>query len=210
MRAAGLTPNKVEAVIQVLLAEAGGPTNTRVAKGEFPIEYFDGAEQRLPSLANLETKKAPRIEAEEWLTDPESPMDPLAFQGRVLVLRFLSPVSRATRVALPAWRKTAKEFQPQGVAFLGICDHLTDWDRMNAMLGKGAPPFAVGRDKAPTLDEGENPMPLGVTATRYGIRGWPTTIVIDRSGRVRAAGIQEKHLREVVEKLLAEPSGTTR
>jgi hypothetical protein len=87
------------------------------------------------------------------------------------------------------------------VAFVGVCDHLADWKRMRTMLGEAGPPFPIARDLPP---EGAGP-PLGRLATKYGVRRWPTTVVIDRNGRVRAAGIDDARVAEVVGRLLAEP-----
>ena len=146
----------------------------------------------------MEGRPAPKFRTEEWIGDP---VESESVEGRVTVLRFVSPLSRTTRESMGKWRKTSREFGPQGVLFLGICDHLADWDRMKSLVGEDGAPFPIARDVAP---EGEG-LPLGVTASSYGVRMWPTTVVIDRSGRVRAAGIDERHLGAVIEKLMAEP-----
>ena len=102
---------------------------------------------------------------------------------------------------MPEWRRTSEQLAPQGVVFLGICDHLADWKRMRTMLGEEGPPFPIARDLPPETAG----LPLGRLASAYGVRRWPTTVVIDRSGRVRAAGIDDAHVAEVVGRLLAEP-----
>ena len=94
-----------------------------------------------------------------------------------------------------------EKLAPQGVAFLGVCDHLADWKRMRTMLGEEGPPFPIARDLPPE----EAGVPLGRLASAYGVRGWPTTVVIDRNGRVRAAGLDDSKVAEVVGRLLAEP-----
>ena len=149
-------------------------------------------------MSAMEGQPAPKLRADEWIGDP---VEPASIEGRVTVLRFLSPLSRMTRESMSRWRKTTGELGPQGVTFLGVCDHLADWDRMKALVGEGSPPFPIARDVAPD----DEALPLGVTAASYGVRMWPTTVVIDRSGQVRAAGIDERHLGKVIEKLMAEP-----
>jgi hypothetical protein len=47
--------------------------------------------------------------------------------------------------------------------------------------------------------------PQGVTAAAYGVQFAPTTIVIDRAGNVRAAGIRLDRAKALLESLLAEP-----
>ena len=198
VRAAGLRPDKVSDVVKVLLAEEGGPARDSGGGGEFPAEWYVGGARRLPKMSAMEGRPAPKLRADEWIGDP---VEPASIEGRVTVLRFLSPLSRMTRESMGRWRKTTGELGPQGVTFLGVCDHLADWDRMKALVGEGGPPFPIARDVAPD----DEALPLGVTAASYGVRMWPTTVVIDRSGRVRAAGIDERHLGKVIEKLMAEP-----
>jgi thiol-disulfide isomerase/thioredoxin len=198
VRAAGLLPDKVADVVKVLLAEDGGGAARGSKTGEFPAEWYVGGKRRMPKMAALEGRTAPELRTDQWIGEP---LEPNSGEGRVTVLRFVSPLSRSTREAMPAWRKTTARLEPQGVRFVGICDHLADWERMQALIGEDAPPFPIARDVAP----GEGELPLGVTASSYGVRMWPTTVVIDRSGRVRAAGIDERHLDTIIEKLMAEP-----
>lgn len=196
VRAAGLLPDKVAPVVEKLLAEPGGPGP--VASAEFPLEWYVGGAKRLPGLARTEGRPAPKLEATEWIG---TALPGEALEGRVTVLRFVAPNSRAVRAAMDDWRRTTERLAPQGVVFLGVCDHLADWKRMRTMWGEDGPPFPIARDLAPEASE----LPLGRVATSYGIRRWPTTVVIDRNGRVRAAGIQDAHVPEVVGRLLAEP-----
>lgn len=207
VRAAGLLPGKVEDVVKVLLAEEGGfAVDSGGSKGEFPVEWYVGGANRLSGMAKLEGEKAPPLRGEKWLGDAIEPGDR---NGRVTVVFFMSPLSKATREVMGRWKKTAGELRPHGVVFIGVCDHLADWDLMKALFGKEDPAFPVAFDLAPDADE-ENALPLGVTATAYGIRMWPTTVVIDRAGRVRAAGVREEQLRAVVDKLMAEPMDVAR
>ena len=199
VRAAGLLPDKVSDVVRVLLAEEGGGGTGSRSTGEFPAEWYVGGEHRLPPMTALEGRPAPDLHVDDaWIGEP---LEQDAQEGRVTVLRFVSPLSRATRESISRWRKLSTRLAPQGVLFVGVCDHLGDWERMQALFDGEPPPFSIARDVAPESGE----LPLGVTASRYGVRMWPTTVVIDRSGRVRAAGLDEKRLIEVIEKLMAEP-----
>ena len=168
------------------------------AAGEFPAEWFVGGDARLPMMAGLEGKPAPAFHAGTWIGEP---VEPSMREGRVTVVRFVSPLSKDTRASMSQWKKTSEKLGSQGVVFMGICDHLAHWERMKSLVDEGALPFPIARDTAPE----EGALPLGLTATAYGVRMWPTTVVIDRSGRVRAAGIEEERLQAVLEKLMAEP-----
>ena len=72
---------------------------------------------------------------------------------------------------------------------------------MQNMFTEQKPPFPIVRDHSPESGS----LPLGRTANSFGVRMWPTTIVIDRNGKVRAAGIKDGHLQAIIEKIIAEP-----
>ncbi|MAD78222.1 MAG: hypothetical protein CMJ51_02495 [Planctomycetaceae bacterium] len=196
IRAAGLLPSKVSEVAKILLAEA--PPEGESGGGEFPSEFFDAGERRMPSLTGMEGKSAPPLKAAKWLGEP---VEPIRDSGRVTVLRFIAPESTATRTRMPEWLRFAREYGPQGVQFVGVCDHLADWEAMEKMLAEAEAAFPIALDAPPNADDR---LPLGATATAYGIRGWPTTVIIDRQGTIRAAGLRDAHLRTVVDKLMAE------
>ena len=196
IRAAGLLPSKVGEVVKILLAEDAPQGSS--GGGEFPPEDYDAGTRRMPSLVNTEGRDAPALQADKWLGEPMKDSDR---SGRVTVLRFISPASAATRTRMPGWAKFAGEYAPQGVRFIAVCDHLGDWEAMEKMFARANPGFPIALDAPPGPD---NRLPLGATATAYGVRGWPTTVVIDRRGTVRAAGLRDAHLRGVIDKLMAE------
>jgi thiol-disulfide isomerase/thioredoxin len=200
IRAAGLRPDKVEEVVKALLKEPGGPAMTAPA-GEFPNDWFVGGAHRLPALFALEGQPAPPVTAasdDEWIGN----MDLTANRdGKVTVVRFIAPGNTATMEGLSDWKTLTDSMAPHGVVFLGVCDYYCDWKQMQELIGDQPPPFPIARDQAPEAGQ----LPLGRTATAYGVLMWPTTVVIDRNGRVRAAGLREQHLQAVIEKLMSEP-----
>ena len=50
------------------------------------------------------------------------------------------------------------------------------------------------------------PLKLGRTAEAFGVKYFPVTILIDRSGKVRIAGVRIDRVKQVIEQLLAEPT----
>ncbi len=197
VRAAGLTPDKVEPVVKVLLAQAGGPASTKGS--EFPADWYVGGDHRPAAMRSLEGKKAPELllPAEpEWIGDR-----PADHTNRITVVHFISPAARGAKESLSKWSAQAKSLGPHGVQFIGVCDHLCDWQAMQDLAEEAHSPIPIVRDRAPDEDQ----LPMGRTAAAYGVRLWPTTVIIDRAGRVRAAGINETHLEEVVNTLMVEP-----
>ena len=199
VRAAGLIPSKVEEVVKVLIEEPGGPL--AASSGEFPADWYIGGEYRPAGLASLEGAPAPAIEITddaEWIGVPQAAEDR---EGHITIVRFVSPASPDIQDVMKGWAESARSLSPHGVRVLGVCDPLCDWTAMQSLIGDEQPAFPIVRDQAPE----EGAAPLGRTAAAYGVRIWPTAVVIDRNGRLRAAGIADPHLEAVVEKLMVEP-----
>ena len=224
VRAAGLTPNHVEDVVKALLAEAAPQAS---ASTEFEADAFYGGENRPGALRSLEGKPWTPPAAAEWIgTAPTE----TALKDAVTVIQFTSPAAYSVR-ELEKLKPLAKDFAPQGVNVFAICDSRAAWDKMKQVATKSKIEFAIARDKAsdkaaakdgatatPQAPKGTDspkdakPEPdaklqqPGVTASAYGIAFVPCNIVIDRSGKVRAAGVKTEKLKMIVEKLLAEHS----
>ena len=216
VRGAGLRPDKLAEVVAMLLAEPP-PPGTRGASGgadagaaaapEFPADWYVGGIHSDRLLA-LERTPAPAIDAAEW-AGGQAPAA-AAVRGRVQVVHFLAPWSRRSRELLPALARQAAELQRQGVVVIGVSDHDAPLDAMIALLADApdapdAPTtpdtFLLARDAAPAEDAR---LPLGRTAAAYGVRMWPMSVLIDRAGRVRAAGIRPERIPEAVARLMAE------
>ncbi len=212
VRAAGLTPDKVEDVVKVLLAEAGGGSAVVGAgPSEFGPEFYLGGATRPKSLRDMEGKQAPGLRAESWIgTEPVEGGKSLS--GSVTVLTFVSP---SLAVSMQEFEKLApleKEFGTQGVSFLGVCDNrATDaWTKMQAHAKAKKLNLAIMQDSVVTKSEPGASTPAtrtNATSAAYGVEYFPAIVVIDRAGKVRAAGVRADKLKAVVEKLLGETEG---
>ncbi len=210
VRGAGLRPDKLAEVVAMLLAEApppgtraggGGGADAAAAAPEFPADWYVGGIHSDRLLA-LEGEPAPAIEAAEW-SGGAAPAD-AALRGRVQVVHFLAPWSRRSRELLPALARQAADLRQQGVVVIGVSDHEAPLEATAALLAGGpgaADTFLLARDAAPAEDAR---LPLGRTAAAYGVRMWPMSVLIDRAGRVRAAGIRPERIPEAVARLMAE------
>ena len=49
------------------------------------------------------------------------------------------------------------------------------------------------------------PIILGTTAAAMGVRLAPTTVIINRNGKVRAAGVRPDKVKEMINTMLTEP-----
>ncbi len=206
VRAAGLTPNHVEDVVQVLLAEAA-PDAASAAAAEFGPEFYYGAESRPSSLKALEGMPAKPITGETWLAKPVVEND---IKGNVTVIHFLSPASAVSLRELDKLAPIEKDLSSQGVTFVGICDGRASWDKMKNEAESRKLALPILHDTPATKDRGAL-VPRGPNASNFAVNFYPATIILDRTGKVRAAGVRTDKLKSVVDKLLAErlPDGAT-
>ncbi len=202
IRGAGLTPNHVEDAVKLLLAESG-PATAGTIGSEFAADHYLGGEGRPASLKSIEGRAAPKFQAERWIgTAPPTS----ALKDNVVVAYFLSPSSAIAMKELEKLAAIEKELAPQGVVFVGVCDARASWDKMKeaASAKMIAMPIMQDAKETPDPSKWENPRSIGATAAALGVQFQPTTVIIDRSGTVRAAGVKTDRIKAIAEKLLAE------
>lgn len=200
IRAAGLTPDRVEDVIKVLLEELGSSEPPAVA--EFEPDSYYGKDNRPRAFRSAEGKAAPKIAGQEWIG---SEIPDGAWQQTVSVVTFVSPSLGVSLAELEKLVPVQKEFAPQGVLFLAMCDGRAAWEKMKLFAAAKSLPLPVLKDTVGAPAEGDvNTAGASVTAAAFGVPHYPATYVIDRAGKVRAAGVRADKLKPILEKLLAE------
>lgn len=199
VRAAGLTPNHVEDVVKVLLAEAA-PASASTSTAEFGPEFYYGGDSRPASLKALEGTQAKPIQSDTWLAKPVAESD---IKGNVTVVHFLSSASAVSLRELDKLAPIEKDLSSQGVAFVGVCDGRASWDKMKKEAETRKLSLPVLHDTPAAKDTGSL-VPRGPIASGFAVNFYPATIVLDRTGKVRAAGVRVDKLKAVVDKLLAE------
>ncbi len=219
IRAAGLTPDKLEDVVKVLLAEAGAASGaTSAGPAEFGPEFYLGGAARPKGLREIEGKPAPALKGTSWIgTEPTGGLP----KGSVVVLTFVSSSLTASMGELDKMIPIEKELGAQGVSFIGVCDGRPGeggWTKMQESVKSKKLPMPIMQDSVVTKaaaapDPKATPSPIpepvakgttSVTAAAYGVDFFPANIIIDRSGKVRAAGVKADKVKAVVEKLLSE------
>lgn len=143
--------------------------------------------------------------------------------GVVRVLHFTRPGMAITQTQIKAINETAATYAPQGVTFVVVCDHQSDWSAAQAFASKedlgvamaldaAADPTKSAKDdeedvNADTTDAAAQPREAGRTAQSYHVRVAPVTVVIDRKGRIRATGLKIEQLGDALNMLLSEQAG---
>jgi len=150
---------------------------------------------------------APEWQVEVWL-NTQTPLELSQFRGRVLLLhafQMLCPACVAH--AVPQAERVHREYAERGVSVVGL--H-TVFEHHAAMTPLALEVFLHEyRVTHPVgVDAGTAGTPLPVTMDRYGMRGTPTLILIDRDGKLRLqefGGIDDLRLGMILGQLLAEP-----
>lgn len=205
VRAAGLIPNHVADVVEMLLKEAAPDTGGANAASEFQADAFVGGAKRPQSLRAVEGKEpalAEKVAGVDWVANAPAATWTANWKGAVVALHFTSSLGALSARELERFAALEKEFAAQGVIFAVIADAKAPRAAVEQMAAaaKSAIPFGIdGQRKAPE-PEG------GMTASAYGVarHTLPATIIIDRSGKIRAAGVKTDKAKPIIEKLLAE------
>lgn len=203
VRAAGLIPTHVAAVVEMLLANT--PTTQQGAGGRVDAssQWLLGGGDRPEWVKNVEGRPAPQLPKDAKWFGTAVTAD--ACKNQIIVMQFLSPQGSTSMKQLAEIARLAPEFAPQGVVIIGVCDARVDWTAAQAALTAQKVTLPVMRDEP-------SDKTLGALASALGVRLAPATLIIDRNGTVRAAGVRADKVKELINTMLSEsaaPKPTT-
>ena len=155
------------------------------AEPEFPDAWY--FEQQEAMRANLEGSLATELSTDTWIGQSTTLAD---CRGKVVVLDFWATWCGPCVASIPKNIELV-DSHPDDLVFIGMHSQTSGWDKAAQMVKDQAMNYPV------VLDTGE-------TAKSYGINAFPTYIVIDRRGIVRAAGIKPAHVKTIVQQLIEE------
>ncbi len=145
-----------------------------------------------PTAAGLARPAAPAIPEPPAIGSPAPPLQVSAwtdgkprsladYKGKVVLLDFWGIWCSACTNGMPSLEHLKQKYEPRGVVFLSIHTPGEDIGRIRRFLELKKSSFisALDEDRKKS-DNSYN----GVTADRYGVRGYPTLVMIDRRGNV--------------------------
>lgn len=155
------------------------------ADPEFPKAWY--FEQQEVMRSNLEGGLAIELSTDTWIGEPTTLAD---CRGKVVVLDFWATWCGPCVASIPKNIEMV-EAHPDDLVFIGMHSETSGWDKAPQMVKDQAMNYPV------VLDTGE-------TAKSYLINAFPTYIIIDRSGIIRAAGVKPAHIKTIVQQLIEE------
>ncbi len=173
------------------------------------------ARLRVQRLASVNTPAAlpllgaaPPWQVERWLNTPQ-PLSLAALRGRVLLVHAFQMLCPGCVLhALPQTQRVAAALAREDFAVIGL--HSV-FEHHAAMQPEALQVFLheYGVDFPVAIDANADDDPLPATMRAYGLRGTPSTLLIDRSGRLRLhhfGVLEDFALGVVIGQLLSEPA----
>ena len=182
-------------VVAAVLGSAGCATEGSAAPAAGSATSFVGGDGSLTVLPQADRRPAPPLAGPTLAGPPVALAD---YRGKVVVLNVWGSWCPPCRAEAPLLERSWRDLRPRGVQFLGV--NVRDRDAAARAFERRfgiTYPSIVDRDSRQLLGFGSTLPPQAI----------PSTIVIDRAGRVaaRALGpVTTAKLRAVVEPVLAE------
>lgn len=196
IRAAGVLPDKVEAVIERLLEEPGGAGApdpvVRTPSKEPPAAWLEGSaadRRRLESA--LGGKTPPAVESRTWINS--DPLDLESLRGKVVMLDFWATWCGPCMRAIPHTNELHARYGDAGLVIIGVCAQRGVEKMASTVQARGIT-YPVCADEAGTI------------VKAYQVNGFPDYYFIDRSGTLRIADCRNERIDDAIKMLLAEPA----
>ena len=165
------------------------------------------------TVKKMRGKQAPEfLQAKGWMNGPPIKMADL--RGKVVMLNFFNYGCGSCLAEMPQLMDLHDRYAKQGLVVVGV--HADMIDSVEAMQAKLKPhqeqlwkgraiPFPVVLDGGGQVPiQGSDRMGYGATTAAYGVLNFPTTILIDKQGKVQGeVSIGDKDLQDRIEKLLS-------
>ncbi len=141
------------------------------------------------ALQSLVGKQAPEFKVAEWSLGATPAKEPGSLKGKIVLIDFWATWCKPCKDAIPHTNAVADKFRDRGVVVVGVCctrgsDKMTQTAQRHKM-------------KYPSARDIDN-----ATSGAYDVQWWPFYVLVDREGKIRAAGLAPNAISIAVERLL--------
>ncbi|GAB5402401.1 MAG: hypothetical protein Aurels2KO_06320 [Aureliella sp.] len=171
--------------ISAVIVLTGSSGLARAAEAEYPADWFFSGMEKMRS--SLEGGPSIELSTDTWIGDETTLEQSI---GKVVVLDFWATWCGPCVASIPKNIAMVEQYKDD-LVFIGVHSATSGWDKAPAMVEDRDINYPV------VLDTGE-------TGDAYKINAFPTYIIIDRSGIVRAAGVKPAHVKDIVQRLIDE------
>lgn len=144
-----------------------------------------------------DAEKAPALSEGTWVNSEPLKLENL--RGRVVLVDFWTFGCYNCRNTLPALKRWDTRYRERGLTIIGVHSPESEHEKQTANVRREVRSLGISY---PVVTDNNYE-----TWRAYGIRAWPTTVILDKQGRIRWMHIGEGYYDEmdgVIQKLLAE------
>ncbi len=167
---------------------AEGGTQPEFGDDFFFYPHSNTKQQKLDSLVG---KPAPQLQVADWINGEIKPDDT---KGKVMLVDIWATWCGPCLRSIPHNNEMNEKFKEKGLVIVGVCSSGKGQEKLNA----------VANAKETKINYPACKDPGDKTAKAFNLGFYPTYVVIDRKGMVRAAGVRPDKVEAIVEKLLEE------
>jgi cytochrome c biogenesis protein CcmG/thiol:disulfide interchange protein DsbE len=150
-------------------------------------EGYWGKEDTWKDHSKLLNKPMPRLELSGWVNSEVKAAD---MKGKIVVVDYWATWCGPCIASIPHNNKVAREYADKGVLVIGACGGGGE-EKMEATAKQHGIEYPAAKVSKESTEA-------------WGVQWWPTYVVVDRKGNIRAIGIKPDYVEQVVDALLKE------
>ena len=150
-------------------------------------EGYWGKEETWKEHSKLLGKPMPKLELSNWINSEVKPAD---MKGKIIVVDYWATWCGPCIASIPHNNQVAKHYADKGVLVIGACGGGGE-EKLEATAKQHGIEYPTAKVSKKSTEA-------------WHVQWWPTYVVVDRKGNIRAIGIKPDYVEQVVDALLKE------